>query len=79
MVPQLQTLIDLATKVWQSNLKIMSFFAELQTSSTCPERRYTWFQEPIKFEDATGELLPIAPEYDWEVSTSPSFIEVLPY
>ena len=79
MVSQLQTLIDLASNVWQSNLKIMSFFAKLQTSIPSPETRHSWFQEPIRFEDALGRVIPIPSEYNWEVSTSLPFIKLFPY
>lgn len=65
MFSQLKTLVDLAGKVWQSNMQIMSFFVNLQTSSPSPELRYTWVQEPIKFEDAMGRVIPIPSEYNW--------------
>lgn len=65
MTPQLKTLVDLASKVWQSNVQIMSFIVNLQMSSPSPELRYTWAQEPIRFEDAMGRVIPILSEYNW--------------
>lgn len=68
VVPQLKTLADLVSKVWQSNMQIMSFIVNLQSSNLSPELRYTWVQEPIKFEDAMGRVIPIPSEYNWEAS-----------
>lgn len=70
LIPQLRTLVDLASKVWWSNIQIMSFFAHMKTSTLSPELRYTWFQEPIRFEDAMGRVIPIPSEYNWEASSS---------
>ena len=68
VLPQLQSLIDLATKVWQSNLQIMKILVKLQTSGPSPDLRYTWVQEPVKFEDAMGRVIPVPSEYNWGVS-----------
>lgn len=70
VVPQLKTLVDLVSKVWQLNLQIMSFIANHQASTPSPELRYTWVQEPIKFEDAMGRVIPIPSEYNWGASRS---------
>lgn len=70
LIPQLRTLVDLASKVWSSNLHIMSSFAHMKTSTLSPELRYTWFQDPIRFEDALGRVIPIPSEYNWEASSS---------
>lgn len=63
-------LVDLASKVWQSNMQIMSIVVKLQSSSASPNLRYTWVQEPVRFEDALGCLIPIPSEYNWAVSNS---------
>lgn len=70
MTSQLKTLLDLASKVWQSDLQIMTFMVKLQTTSPSPELRYTWVQEPVRFEDALGRVIPIPSEYNWGVSTT---------
>lgn len=70
MVPQLKTLIEIANKVWQSNLQIVSFMIKMQSSSQSPELRYTWAQEPVRFEDALGRIFPIPSEYNWGVKYS---------
>lgn len=36
----------------------------MQESPT-PALRYTWFQAPVKFEDALGRVFPIPSEFDW--------------
>ena len=68
VVSRLKTLVDLASKVWQSNMQIMSFIINIQSSSPSPELRYTWVQEPVRFEDAMGRVIPIPSEYNWGVS-----------
>ena len=68
IVPQLKTLIDIANKVWQTNLQIVSFMIKIQSSAQSPELGYTWVQEPVKFEDALGRIIPIPSEYNWGVS-----------
>lgn len=32
-----------------------------------PNTRYTWVQDPIRFENALGKILPIASESNWDV------------
>ena len=66
IISQLKTLVDIANRVWRSNMQIMSFIAHMKTSTHSPELRYTWFQEPIRFEDAMGRVIPIPSEYNWE-------------
>lgn len=39
----------------------------LQKTTTPPSTRYTWTQEPIRFENALGNVIPVASESDWEV------------
>ena len=51
-------------------MQIMSFMVKLQASTPSPEMRYTWVQEPIKFEDAMGRVIPIPSEYNWGASRS---------
>lgn len=42
----------------------------MQTASTLIDLQHTWFQEPIRFEDAFGRVIPIPSEYEWSVSTA---------
>ncbi|KAK3178011.1 hypothetical protein OEA41_000143 [Lepraria neglecta] len=65
VVSQLKTLVDLASKIWQLNLQIMDCIASLQTSNRLPDLRFTWAQEPVRFEDALGRVLPVPSEYNW--------------
>ena len=69
IVSQLKTLLDLVYRVWQSNTQIMSFITSSNMSTPSPDLRYTWFQDPIKFEDAMGRVIPIPSEYDWKVTS----------
>ncbi|KAL2008636.1 hypothetical protein VTN00DRAFT_6830 [Thermoascus crustaceus] len=61
---QLKMLADLATKIWQSNIQFMDSIAKLQTTLPSPDLRYTWVQDPVRFEDALGRVIPIPSEYD---------------
>ena len=65
VVLHLKILVDLVCQVWISNLQIYSIVLELQTYTAVPGIRHTWYQEPVKFEDALGRLLPIPFEYDY--------------
>jgi len=67
-VPQLKRLVELATKVWNSNLQIINLMVKLQSTSLAPDLRHTWVQEPVRFEDALGRILPVPSEYNWGVS-----------
>lgn len=67
------TLVKLAGKVWQSNLQIVALMVKLQSGSSSPELRYTWVQEPVRFEDALGRVIPVPSEYNWGVHTSSNF------
>jgi hypothetical protein len=67
LYPQIYKLIELAGKVWASNLQILDHITKFQNNSTKIDVRHTWFQEPIKLEDAFGRLIPIPPEYGWAV------------
>lgn len=47
----------------------MSFLVKNHTSPS-PNLQHTWFQEPIRFEDALGRIIPIPSEYNWGVYSS---------
>jgi len=70
VIPQLKALAELATKVWQTNTQVISTIVKMQTAGPSPELRYTWAQEPVRFEDALGRTFPIPSEYSWGVGDS---------
>ena len=76
VVPQLKILVDLARNIWRSNMQLMNFMVHVNSSAPSPELRFTWFQEPIRFEDAMGRVVPIPSEYDWGAS-SPCLVHCL--
>ena len=41
----------------------------MQDRPISPDLRYTWFQEPVRFEDALGRVIPIPSGYNWGVSS----------
>ncbi|KAH7401764.1 hypothetical protein DE146DRAFT_440850 [Phaeosphaeria sp. MPI-PUGE-AT-0046c] len=64
LCPPLDSLIGFMNKIWQSNMKIIGLLTMILERPT-PTLQYTWFQAPIKFEDALGRVLPIPSEFDW--------------
>ncbi|KAJ3543170.1 hypothetical protein NM208_g3725 [Fusarium decemcellulare] len=62
---RLETLIRLAQNIWKSNLQIMTVVTQLQSQPPRPDTSRTWFQDPVRFEDALGRVLPIPSEYGW--------------
>jgi len=71
VVPQLQNLIDIATKVWTSNVQTMNYFSRMQDMHVKIDTRHTWFQDPIRLQDAFGREIPIPAEYGWSVRNLP--------
>ena len=55
------------SKVWSTNVRIIDTLVKLQSTSQTPDLQHTWFQQPVKFEDALGRVLPIPSEYNWSV------------
>lgn len=62
VVLPLKALINIANKVWHANLQLINMVTQMQSSSRSPDLRFTWVQEPIKFEDAFGRIFPIPSE-----------------
>ena len=60
-------LLDYGHLIWKSNLQIMAAITQLQERPPSLDTRRTWFQDPIKFEDALGYVIPIPSEYTWSV------------
>jgi len=48
-------------------MEIVSFITQLKANTPTLNLRYTWAQDPIRFEDALGRVLPVPSEYDWKV------------
>ena len=55
--------------MWTSNLQILDYLTKLQDVSVNIDVKHTWFQEPLKLEDALGRVIPVPAEYGWTVST----------
>ena len=68
VISQLKILLDLTRRIWRSHIQIENWMAHLNASAPSPDLRLTWFQEPVRFEDAMGRVIPIPSEYDWGVS-----------
>ena len=62
--------------IWQQNNKIIQLFQVKQTAPVHPDPRFTWFQQPVRFEDAMGRILPVPAEYNLGVS-NPSSVEYI--
>ncbi|RTE85301.1 hypothetical protein BHE90_000154 [Fusarium euwallaceae] len=43
----------------------MAVVTQLQSQPPRPDTSRTWFQDPVRFEDALGRVLPIPSEYGW--------------
>ena len=74
-MPQIMNLTELASKIWSHNLQIMFLLTQMQSSAPNIDVHHTWFQEPIRFEDAFGRVIPIPSEYSWSVSAKTPIIK----
>ena len=63
-------LVDLVGKIWNVNMQIMDILVRQQSRNVAPDTQHTWFQQPVKFEDALGRLPPVPSEYSWGVGAS---------
>ena len=59
-------LVDLTGKIQTMNTQIMDALM-VQGFNVSPDTQHTWFQPPVKFEDALGRVLPVPSEYKWGV------------
>jgi len=50
------------------NKNLANMVWDLQKTNTPLSTRFTWVQEPIRFENAIGNVIPVVSESDWEVS-----------
>lgn len=60
-------------RVWIANNQILDILNRQQTSTAPPDIRHTWYQEPVRFEDALGNVMQVAPEYSYGVGVKRSF------
>ncbi|KAH7140946.1 hypothetical protein EDB81DRAFT_67951 [Dactylonectria macrodidyma] len=65
---RLDALLELAQNIWNSNVQIIALVSELHSRPPKLDTSHTWFQDPIRFEDAFGRVFPIPSEYGWSVS-----------
>ncbi|KAH0562695.1 hypothetical protein GP486_002638 [Trichoglossum hirsutum] len=65
MVPQLVYLTDTAKELLSQAFEINRIVLKLQTETPRPDLRFTWFQEPVKLEDALGRIIPVPSEYSY--------------
>lgn len=70
-LPRLDSLVDMVRKVWDSNMKIVNYLSSLQSASLTIDTKHTFFQQPMRLEDAYGRILPIPAEYGWSVGYPP--------
>ena len=61
-------LLDIANRVWTSNMQILNILNRLHDQIPAPDIKHTYLQAPCKFEDALGRPLTVPPEYDLEVN-----------
>ncbi|KAL9027940.1 MAG: hypothetical protein Q9196_003619, partial [Gyalolechia fulgens] len=57
LVPQMAALLDIANRVWTSNMQIITLLVRLQDAMPTPDTKHTFFQTPCRFEDALGRIL----------------------
>lgn len=64
LMPQVAILVDLVGKIWTMDKQIIDILMRQQSTTTAPDLYHTWFQQPVKFEDALGRILPVPSEYN---------------
>lgn len=57
-------LLDLVGKIWDVDKQIIDILMRQSSATTAPDLHHTWFQHPVKFEDALGRILPVPSEYN---------------
>ncbi|KAL8827153.1 MAG: hypothetical protein Q9170_007131 [Blastenia crenularia] len=64
VLPQITILLNIACKIWESNIQILNLLFQLQDATLIPDLNHTHFQPPCIFEDALGRILQVPAEYD---------------
>ena len=49
-------------------MQMLTLMTDMRSSRSSVDLRHTWFQPPIRFEDAVGDVIPFARECDLHVS-----------
>jgi hypothetical protein len=49
--------------------EMMDVFTMVMKSVPPPDLYHTWFQPPMRLEDALGRVIIVPLEYDWDVSS----------
>ena len=57
-------LVDLVGKIWDVDKQIIDILLRQSSATIAPNLHYTWFQQPVKFEDALGRVLLVPSEYN---------------
>ena len=60
--------MNLVSKIWAMDKLILDTLMRQEKSIKAPDLHHTWFQQPVKFEDALGRILPVPSEYNLGVS-----------
>lgn len=63
-MPQVAILVDLVGKIWTMDKQIIDILMRQQSTAIALDLHHTWFQQPVKFEDALGRILPVPSEYN---------------
>nr|WDW19289.1 hypothetical protein [Penicillium meliponae] len=64
----LEDIRETIERVWNYNNDLANMVRDfLQKPAPTPSARYTWVQEPIRFENALGNVIPVASESDWQI------------
>ncbi|KAL8915745.1 MAG: hypothetical protein Q9172_006709 [Xanthocarpia lactea] len=64
LLPKMEVLIDIANRLWTSNMQILNLLTRLQHTTPTPDVHHTYFQAPCQFEDGLGRPLLVPSEYD---------------
>ena len=57
-------LVDLVGNIWDVEKQIIDILIRQSSTTTASDLHHTWFQQPVKFEDALGRVLPVPSEYN---------------
>lgn len=61
-------IVDLVGKILTMDKQIIDILMRQESTITVPDLHHTWFQQPVRFEDALGRILPVPSEYNLGVS-----------
>jgi hypothetical protein len=79
-------LVNILSNVRTTTAQIYTIVLEIRSSLTGPDPRFSWFQVPVKVEDALGRIFPVPSEYSFseleciirmKFANSPGYDEVM--